>query len=466
VLAVEVEFLMGRAVAAQWEDRGKAEWPPHPQRLFSALVAAHGELQLGVPGEAALKWLEALPPPSIRADLAPSFRASPSYFVPVNDEAAKFEKNRIDLRHVLDRRNRQERFFPAVVPNDPVVTYQWTVAPGIEAHRDVLQVMVENATYLGHSSSPVRACLRQTLIEPTLSPSQVGDYVMRVPGVGRFDRLNEVHRLRLEDEMVQPPLGRTQRYGIPAKESLNAFSPEALVLAFESGPRLGLDSSLPLLLHLRNALLSHLGPSAPEVLTGHDSQGGKTLRTHLALMPLGFVNASYADGSLKGVALVLPNGETQSINRQLRSVLAKLRQLHLGPLGSLSIRLLDSSLDELKSLRFSAYAESSVQWASVTPVVLDRHPKKKGPDAATVIADSCTKSGLPRPIEVRVGQVSAVSGAPPVREFRGSAKQVDNRPRHHVVLRFGEPVRGPVLVGAGRYIGLGVCVPYRDASES
>ena len=48
MLAVEVEFLMGRSLATQTDERTEAEWPPHPQRLFSALVARYQNLNLAL----------------------------------------------------------------------------------------------------------------------------------------------------------------------------------------------------------------------------------------------------------------------------------------------------------------------------------------------------------------------------------------------------------------------------------
>ncbi len=39
MLALEVEYLTGRSVASMPNDRDQAEWPPHPGRLFMALVA-------------------------------------------------------------------------------------------------------------------------------------------------------------------------------------------------------------------------------------------------------------------------------------------------------------------------------------------------------------------------------------------------------------------------------------------
>lgn len=461
MLAIEVEFLMGRAVISQWEDRTQAEWPPHPQRLFSALVAAYGELERHSGHERALRWLESLPAPEIKADLLPALRTSPSYFVPVNDEVMKFEKGKSDFRHVIERRSRQERFFPAVVPADPVVVFQWPYAPGLDEHRTALSSLVENLTYLGHSSSPVRACLRAESIAPSLCPAEYGDISLRVPSVGRFDRLADTYELRCVDESVQPPLGRTQPYAEPSLRARSVFSQRAFVVALENGPKLGLDSTLPLMQHVRNALLAKFG-SCPELLSGHDPAGDMTKAPHLAIVPMGFVDHRRADGALKGVAFVLPAAADASVRRQLGAALAQSWQLHLGPLGSISVRYIDRwSDDELKSLDFGTYVRASDEWASVTPVVFDRHPKKNGPAAETVIATACERIGLPAPAEVRVGSVSAISGAPMAREFHGRSKQVDNRLRRHVVIRFDERVLGPIMLGAGRFMGMGLCMPLR-----
>lgn len=470
MLAIEVEFLMGRALAAQWDDRGEAEWPPHPQRLFSALVATHADLGAGPKMEAALRWLESLPAPEIRADVHPAYRGVVSHWVPVNDEAIKSEKGKFDYRHIVERRNRQERLFPAVVPSDPTVVFQWREAGDVELHREALRSIVENLSYLGHSASPVRACLRADPAVPTFTPvaetSNKTDRVLRVPGRGRFDRLQSVHQQRIDDESIQPPLGRTQAYVSVRALPTSLFASRALVLVFDRGPRLALDSTLPLMQHLRAAVLARLGDGAHELLCGHDASGRVTQVPHLAFVPLGNINHQHADGFVKGAALVLPRATDPAIERDLQRALSGEWALHLGPLGSISLRLVEHQTDEIKALRFGAYAQTSQCWVSVTPVVFDRHPKNKGPTAEQVVAASCGKIGLPEPLEVRVAPVSVVRGAPTASTFHGNAKQVDNRIRQHVWLRFDQQVRGPVLIGAGRFMGLGLCLPLSNGARS
>jgi CRISPR-associated protein Csb2 len=462
VLAIEVEFLMGRAVATDIHERNEPEWPPHPQRLFSALVATQSDLELGSSGHAALEWLESLPAPEIRAELSPSRRQVHSHWVPVNDEAIKVERGRVDFRHPLDRRTRQERFFPAVVPEEPIVVFQWCDAMGVDSHKAALSRLVENLSYFGHSSSPVRACLRSESVEPTLKPSPDGEHVLRVPGPGRLRRLEAVHKLRQRDESIQPPIGRLQNYTQTIPRAHTVFSRHALTLAFETGPRLSLDSTLPLMLHLRNAILSRLGVPAPASLSGHDSSGLPAKDPHLAFAPLAFVNAKFADGSLKGATLVLPREAEQSMRRQLAPALDGRWELHLGPLGAISIRVVENPWEELQSLRFQPYARAYERWATVTPIVLDRHPKKNRLDAGAIIARSCERIGLPAPLDVSVGPISAISGVPAALDFHGRSKQTDGRMRVHAVLRFANSVYGPLLLGAGRFIGLGLCLPFEE----
>ena len=60
MFAIGVELLMRRAVMARWDNREEPEWPPHPDRVFMALIAAWGENGEASAGLAALRWLEDL----------------------------------------------------------------------------------------------------------------------------------------------------------------------------------------------------------------------------------------------------------------------------------------------------------------------------------------------------------------------------------------------------------------------
>lgn len=150
MLALEVILLLGRYAATDHRDRGRAEWPPHPGRLFSALVAAAARLPDPAPARAALRWLEALPPPHLRADPDPAVQSVETAFVPVNDPAGPPLPGRPD---------RQPRTFPSVVPSDPAVAFVWPDADPAPETTAALDAVVRAVTYLGSSRSPALARL-------------------------------------------------------------------------------------------------------------------------------------------------------------------------------------------------------------------------------------------------------------------------------------------------------------------
>lgn len=98
MLAIEVEYLMGRVLASAHNDRKKVERPPHPQKLFSALVAAYEECEMGGEARAALEWLESLhDQPKIYAQPADARgfgREVSDVFVPINDSVEQFKENK------------------------------------------------------------------------------------------------------------------------------------------------------------------------------------------------------------------------------------------------------------------------------------------------------------------------------------------------------------------------------------
>jgi len=121
------------------------------------------------------------------------------------------------------------------------------------------------------------------------------------------------------------------------------------------------------------------------------------------------------------------------------------------------------------------WTKASDTWATVTPIVLDRHPKAERAkereqwtlEVAEIIAESCERQGLPRPSLIDADNTSWHRGAPraigasgagyalmPVKEGQSKRQQV------HAWLRFDRPVEGPLLLGAGRYRGYGLCRPW------
>ena len=191
----------------------------------------------------------------------------------------------------------------------------------------------------------------------------------------------------------------------------------------------------------------------------------------MALAPLAFVGSQRADSRIMGLALILPHETKQvAVGRSLDPVL---RDSATG-LPDEGLRLFDGnwidctiSLETRErpptNLKAETWTRASRIWASVTPVALNRH--FDGDDqwerSAESVKDMCEHIGLPRPRDVLLHPVSLVEGVPHAREFPQLARKRDgSRHRHHhTVVIFDAPVCGPVLLGAGRFRGYGLCRP-------
>ena len=111
-----------------------------------------------------------------------------------------------------------------------------------------------------------------------------------------------------------------------------------------------------------------------------------------------------------------------------------------------------------------------------TPLALiSRSIRKDGMPASLAFCTAATVASapalsrmmalLPRPIAVRVGDVAAVRGAPLARRFdRGDSAATRGRILRHATIEFGEPVGGPLVIGAGRHLGFGLLVRAADRS--
>lgn len=467
MLALEVEYLMGRVLASRREDRRAVEWPPHPARLFSALVAACKECDMGDDARAALQWLEALPAPAIYAN-PPSHedrvRDVHDVFVPVNDAS--------QVGTLPERRSKQVRWFPAYTPQDRHVWFIWKDVKDTSELVYALKKLAENVTYLGHSMSPVRVATVSNVegISATLVPHPDGTVMLRTTGSGRLAHLETVFEQRKENATIQPRLGKVSRYRIADEQQ--RITPTSLfhyAFAFrrKSGPHLPLESAIKLTDVVRKAIMRHVPDPIPEILSGHDDKRAPTRLPHLAVAPFADIGHRHADGHVMGFGLWLPGSARKEEVVLLEEAVSKVKELTLGRYGIWQVEQLyaDKLAHAPFSIRPATYERSSQAWASVTPVVFGKFPKESqvgpGKNGGKVFAELCEMIGLPPPQEVRLGPVSAFQGVPKASDF-ARPKQANAKLMAHAYIRFPERVQGPVLIGAGRFIGLGLCRPYDE----
>ena len=200
--------------------------------------------------------------------------------------------------------------------------------------------------------------------------------------------------------------------------------------------------------------------------------GGRLADPHLAFLPLPHVGSEYADGHLVGLGLAIPGEvDRREIARCLNPVLGfqpdgSLRSLALYTGRSLEWHLEMERRDSPPAaLRDATWTVESTRWATVTPVVFDRHAKDRGDNRQdeAMVALACQRIGLPRPRDVVISQVSLHEAVPHSRDFPRLRRKSDGgRMRHaHAIITFDRPERGPVILGAGRFRGYGLCKPVR-----
>ncbi len=552
MLTIEVNFLTGRYVATAHHDRTSPEWPPHPARLFSALVATWADSDDPDPRERqALEWLESQPPPSIRASEATP-RSTATHFVPVNDarifsqrsyndRARRIEvllaeinearsrgttqtkltsldtklRKQQDVSQMIssvgntpvrsavnimppgwmstskDVRTGQARAYPSVTPEDPRIIYMWKSDPTAKAAR-VIDRLCVRLTRLGHSSSLVSCRVVSDDPIPTHVPG-AGVDVLRSIRSGQLAALEGEYKKHKGNKPRTLPFTPVRyRQVKPARTELAVVGPhtsgEWLVLAFIRGSRrFPATMAVEVAKALRGAVFRHATDPMPEGLSGHSRRGRPSTNPHIGFLPLPWVGHEHSDGRLMGTAIAMPEQlDTESRLALLRAVgkwesVADPLTLTLGRRGILEMeRIVGAS--PLVTLRPGPWRRPSLRWMSATPIALPTHPGTLGSGTAAARAKawtraeqaviaSCRHIGLPEPVNVVITFASLLPGARPAPTFptfrqRGPGGKPVARRLVHAAVTFDRPVVGPIVLGSGRYLGLGLMRPVAEAETT
>lgn len=527
-ITLSLQFPAGRYVAASWGNRDEVEWPPHPARLCLALIDVLHKSGNSEPTRKALSWLFGQSPPAIvipNKQLADE-QLLDGIYVPQNPSAAEN-----GIKHP-----RKARTFPTVFldPDQPTVFFHWPEAEPPRAIREALTDLVSSLPRFGHSHSLVIASLAEVPPPDGADWRVIRPFEADQPGTPEFRlRVNWDGLLKSAEDAFDAD-GRTKemdkliatatRTAKPDKTLKPAASPRGrhdprhrwhgyteewkvapastpwdnriLVLKQTDGNRMALPSTWQITQVFHKTLIDrwHRNPSLgliPSWISGHASgdPGEATAPTtfcHLSIFPLAFVGREHAAGHLLGLGVALPAAEAIGVNTadfriQWRQALAALLdengEITLSPPDKAwTIRLApDESPDPKQALRPSRWTKPSAIWASVTPIILDRHPKPhfgKDPVAwhescVKIIGEACQRIGLPVPVRIEVSPHSPLPGVPPAFAFAAPAVRSGRPPRFHIhaSLQFAEAVEGPLLLGAGRYRGYGLCLPIHPSSN-
>jgi CRISPR-associated protein Csb2 len=505
MLTVAWQYLTGRCVATDFADRARAEWPPHPDRVFQALVAAWGGRGADEAERKALEWLEQQGNPRLLAPVVEDEPAPVKVYVPVNDIQTKQPKKYPpDMLALLpSHRSRKDRCFPHVRVGDGTCALIWDVdIPAATAK--ALECICADVARIGHSSSLVRCWVATdagpllaqpdcTLYQPQRQGAMPREYSLRVAEPGRLEQLVSHHRAitagRIGD--ILPPQAREygyQRVGAHRDACQGTFASPVWVFRQSGGSRLSLHQTLDVTQALRHALMakSNTDPALLQFISGHAADGAplKDL-PHLACMPLAFVGHRHADGHIVGVALALPKAMDPAMEDALCNAIGQLVEgecertgdpngeclrLVLGAKGDMCLAP-ENRATRPWNLRSETWCRPSRTWGSVTPIVMDRMQNARRRDparwAAEQIADMCARQGIPRPTQVLVRSVSFLSESPTAHEFPPLRhKNGAHRRMVHALLTFPQPVTGPLLLGSGRFKGYGICRPTTEPAPT
>lgn len=542
---IEVNFLTGRFVATCHNDRRQPEWPPHPARLFSALVATWADSDEPDRLErAALEWLETQPPPGIAASEAAS-RIVVSHFVPVNDtaivssswygrrannvsqltdqlhaeltasdgeitkKAAQIQRKLKKAKEVTvqtgsagntnpssaltmlpEQRGKQGRFYPSVTPDNARVSFLWDARVPDDV-ADALDRLLRRVTRLGHPSSLVSCRLTENSSRATF---QVGDGDINIRTVRR-GQLAALERQFPRHGGYKPrslPYTNVRYRSVPA----TAEPPEQDYCSTVAGQWIMFElthesrsfpatRAVELACTMRGAVFHHAEDPIPEELSGHLPDGTPTTMPHVGFLPIPYVGFEHADGRLLGIAVSIPYSINQSARRALYRAIGNWEsaakivheddlKLTLGAQGTAHLRR-QRGPAALVSLRPSIWNGSSRRWVSATPIALPRHPGplSKGSDisranawaaAESSVALACKHVGLPQPVSIELslnpflkGSHSAISF--PAFNQNGRNSRPMRRQLIHASVIFEHPVSGPLMLGSGRFLGLGLMRP-------
>lgn len=206
-LVISCSFPTGWYEAATDTTRhAQPEWPPHPIRIFSALVAGAGVLERRGQQDAAkeareaLKELESAAPPSVDVPEHVGMYKGVGIYPPGQ---AQREPSVITTREELDNiralQTRSPR--PAVLlPYGATVSFRYTDRPDAKELAAKLRPAAMHVTYLGRPTGPV---LVSATTEVTCRPpdqgtvrwvrTEAGDHALRCPMSGTLEYLDTRH---------------------------------------------------------------------------------------------------------------------------------------------------------------------------------------------------------------------------------------------------------------------------------
>jgi len=472
------------------------EWPPSPFRLFQALVAgAYGgrwAAEARDEKDAAFEWLERLNPPAVSAPSCKTLRPV-TYFVPNNDlDTKEGDPDR------LNEIRASKTLHGSVFDSDRPAAYLWTfdgddtpasavaelagrlhtLGHGIDAafaHAEVMDAAAGEARIVALGGAPRRPSI-------CASPGAAGvpcpdrgslESLRRRHDAftGRLARVGEGRRAATQFRQPMKSHARAVAYERSPVRLLYELKPLDGVARFRSWP---LKDAAGLVVAVRDqavrALVSTWPTEVERFVVGRRA-GPDDAALRLRILPLPSIGMRYTDPDIRRVLVEIPPDHPIPIadvdwafaGRELADTDGELIGVVLAPTSERSM---------LRHYGAGERRVASRVWRSVTPLVLPANQGRRSGGnvhasaearAAGAVANAARHAG----ITTAVGSVRVQREPFDLRGERAdrfSRDRFDLRGLRHIEVRFAEAVRGPLALGDGRWLGLGVMRPVADSA--
>lgn len=455
MLVITVD-LLHETIRASADALGQSggEWPPSPARVFSALVAGGGHDVL-LP-DTALQVLESALPPLIRADPAGDVLVSHARerYVVVDKTAG------VRVQNYPARTAEPVRPGVRFAPRNPHVAYIW---PDVELDAEQMSSLRARAArvgYLGCADSPAQVRVYDEMPDmlgavATWEPDESAFHSLPVPYPGFLQALDRQYAAFQAGEFPQRawlPAPR-QGYRDPTVKSVDVDVATVFWLRLSrpvSGRRIVDVTST-----LRNAVLAKVPDDlATWVLHGHNAGAEPYEQARFLALPEAVF--PHSRGLIRGAAVWIPAGTDPQIVAGVDAALRDISHLHKGAVFQVGVERFDG-VPSPRAVDPRRWIGPSTRWVSVFPVVFERHPH--GSPTLPDVARWCAHAGLPTPVTAEVSPVPFVPGAASLHPSEVFRPGKQRWPYAHLKVEFAEPVSGPVAIGRGRQLGLGLMAP-------
>lgn len=500
-LAIQVRLHDGRY-------HGAGDWPPSPARLYQALIAGVG-LGGPIPESAAevFRWLESLPAPEI---IVPQQGTTTVYtsWVPNNDLDAK----KGDPRQIGGIRTGKTIHAYLFDESQPL-HYLWPLPDGDEPQSKA-RALVEIADRLYQFGRGVDMAwaIAEVLDESAIATLREGDGFARfapdfgsqgtplqTPVAGTYQSLENRYQAgskrftisrsgrSISKTFSQTPQARFRSVSYNSSPSLLLFDlrRDDEEGATHSAP---LESVATLTETIRDAAWEKLRGSLPDLeteldrcLLGKNSDGSHagTSKDRITIIPIPSIGHHHADMLVRRVA-VLISPTCRLPLPDLRWAFSNLK------LGFQETPILLQPAADKDMLSHYAPSAGARAWRTISPICLPENaarrripPDKKRQEAkgaiekgreeiqaiASVI-QALRHAGFRETgaIVTRIQRVPFQANGKRVEDFAPGSRFAKER-LWHVAIQFAEPVRGPLVLGDGRFLGLGVFSPCAGDNE-